>query len=212
MPQLEPTKPFLSAYAEEATALKRRSLLESAAVAHELGNLIQIASSAVNIIARSSRFDSFAGRDHDRAELDSLLSSWLAERDGYDVMGQLQSAGVAAGVCQTAEDRCERDPQLAHLGWLTEVTGTKIGRWPVAEVPFRLSESFWGVGALFFGLWLIPMGWVAATSTRFPQALGWILIVGGGCYIPARWSNTPSMRRRGSRTRSVSRRPSASSG
>ena len=32
------------------------------------------------------------------------------------------------------------------------------------QLLFRLSESFWGVGAVFFGLWLIPMGWVAATS------------------------------------------------
>jgi len=30
---------------------------------------------------------------------------------------------------------------LAALEWLTEVTGTKIGRWPVAEVPVKLRES-----------------------------------------------------------------------
>ena len=28
-------------------------------------------------------------------------------------MDSLQSGGVPAGVCQTAEDRCDRDPQLA---------------------------------------------------------------------------------------------------
>ena len=56
-------------------------------------------------------------------------------------MHALQQAGVPAGVCQTAEDRCDHDPQLAALEWLTEVTGTKIGRWPVAEVPVKLSES-----------------------------------------------------------------------
>ena len=48
---------------------------------------------------------------------------------------------MPAGVCQTAEDRCDRDPQLKPLEWLTEVTGTKIGRWPLAEVPIKLSES-----------------------------------------------------------------------
>jgi crotonobetainyl-CoA:carnitine CoA-transferase CaiB-like acyl-CoA transferase len=53
----------------------------------------------------------------------------------------LQKAGVPAGVCQTAGDRCDNDPQLAELEWLTEVTGTKIGRWPVAEVPVKLSRS-----------------------------------------------------------------------
>jgi len=56
-------------------------------------------------------------------------------------MNVLQSAGVPAGVCQTAEDRCDNDPQLAHLQWLTEVTGTKIGTWPVAELPMKLSAT-----------------------------------------------------------------------
>ena len=51
------------------------------------------------------------------------------------------------------------------------------------QLLFRLSESFWGVGALFFGLWLIPMGWVASTSGRFPRALGWILVAGGLGYV-----------------------------
>jgi hypothetical protein len=53
----------------------------------------------------------------------------------------LQQASVPAGVCQTAEDRCDLDPQLTALHWLTEVTGTKIGRWPVAEVAVKMSAS-----------------------------------------------------------------------
>ncbi len=56
-------------------------------------------------------------------------------------MDTLQAVGVPAGVCQTAGDRCDTDPQLAALEWLTEVKGSKIGRWPVAEVPVKLSES-----------------------------------------------------------------------
>lgn len=47
----------------------------------------------------------------------------------------------------------------------------------------HLSSTAWGVGALFFGLWLIPMGWAAITSQRFPAALGWTLVVGGAGYI-----------------------------
>jgi crotonobetainyl-CoA:carnitine CoA-transferase CaiB-like acyl-CoA transferase len=56
-------------------------------------------------------------------------------------MHELQAHGVAAGVCQTAEDRIDADPQLAALNWLTEVTGTKIGTWPVAETSVRMSET-----------------------------------------------------------------------
>jgi len=41
----------------------------------------------------------------------------------------------------------------------------------------------WGVGGLFFGLWLIPMGYIVLTSKRMPLWLGRILIVGGIGYI-----------------------------
>ena len=70
-----------------------------------------------------------------------MLSEWTATQDAYEAMTGLQAAGVPAGVCQTAEDRCDRDPQLGALEWLTEVSGTKIGRWPIAEVPVKMSES-----------------------------------------------------------------------
>jgi len=56
-------------------------------------------------------------------------------------MARLLAAGVPAGVCQTAEDRCDRDPQLRASNWLTEVHGTRIGTWPVAEVPVRLDAT-----------------------------------------------------------------------
>lgn len=74
-------------------------------------------------------------------ELDAAVGAWTATQDAYEAMAGLQSAGVAAGVSQTAGDRCDRDPQLAALGWLTEVTGTKIGRWPVAELPMKMSAT-----------------------------------------------------------------------
>ena len=73
--------------------------------------------------------------------LDALVGEWTKSLDAYQTMHSLQQAGVPAGVCQTAEDRCDHDPQLAALEWLTEVTGTKIGRWPLAEVPVKMSES-----------------------------------------------------------------------
>ena len=73
--------------------------------------------------------------------MDGQLTEWTRMRDPYSAMYELQAAGVPAGVCQDAQDRCENDLQLAHLNWLTEVTGTKIGRWPVAEVPVKLSET-----------------------------------------------------------------------
>ncbi len=48
---------------------------------------------------------------------------------------------------------------------------------------FELSQTMWSVGTIFFGLWLIPMGYVAAYSGRMPKALGFVLIAGGVGYI-----------------------------
>jgi crotonobetainyl-CoA:carnitine CoA-transferase CaiB-like acyl-CoA transferase len=81
-------------------------------------------------------------------EVQQEITRWTLARDPYSAMYELQTAGVAAGVCQDAQDRCERDPQLQHLNWLTEVTGTKIGRWPVAEVPVKLSATPAHVGSV----------------------------------------------------------------
>ena len=47
----------------------------------------------------------------------------------------------------------------------------------------EMSITMWGVGALFFGLWLIPMGWAVLTSAAMPRALGWLLVVGGAGYV-----------------------------
>jgi crotonobetainyl-CoA:carnitine CoA-transferase CaiB-like acyl-CoA transferase len=44
-------------------------------------------------------------------------------------------------VCQTSEDRCDFDPQLAAREWMTEVTGLKIGTWPTPAVPVKASAT-----------------------------------------------------------------------
>jgi crotonobetainyl-CoA:carnitine CoA-transferase CaiB-like acyl-CoA transferase len=86
-------------------------------------------------------FATLAGRLANQDALDELVGQWTRAHDARKLMLALQQAGVPAGVCQTTEERCDIDPQLRALEWLTEVTGTKIGRWPVAEAPVKLSES-----------------------------------------------------------------------
>jgi uncharacterized protein DUF4386 len=39
------------------------------------------------------------------------------------------------------------------------------------------------VASIFFGLWLVPLGYLAFKSAWFPRALGVVLIVGGACYL-----------------------------
>jgi crotonobetainyl-CoA:carnitine CoA-transferase CaiB-like acyl-CoA transferase len=91
--------------------------------------------------ADDARFKDLAARLRHQDALDALVGEWTRSQDAYQAMLALQRARVPAGVCQTAGDRCDLDPQLAALHWLTEVTGTKIGRWPLAEVPIKMSES-----------------------------------------------------------------------
>lgn len=46
-----------------------------------------------------------------------------------------------------------------------------------------LSQNAWGVGNLFFGLWLIPMGICVLRSGSMPRLLGHLLVWGGGGYV-----------------------------
>lgn len=47
----------------------------------------------------------------------------------------------------------------------------------------------WAMGSLFFGLWLIPMGYVVVSSQRMPVWLGRILMLGGVGYILSAFTN-----------------------
>ncbi|MBV9595179.1 MAG: CoA transferase [Actinobacteria bacterium] len=88
-----------------------------------------------------SRLATGAERISHRQVVDTLVESWTITQDRYAAMTALQRAGVAAGVAQTAEDRCDSDPQLAHAQWLTEVPNGELGSWPLAELPFDMSQT-----------------------------------------------------------------------
>ncbi len=88
-----------------------------------------------------ARFATLTDRLAHQDALDAVVGAWTATRMAEDIMTALQNAHVPAGVCQNAEDRCDNDPQLRHLNWLTEVTGTKIGTWPVYELPMKFSQT-----------------------------------------------------------------------
>ena len=51
------------------------------------------------------------------------------------------------------------------------------------QLMYVISENLWGVGGVFFGLWLFPMAWCALRSGWLPRALGWVLIAGGAGYV-----------------------------
>lgn len=51
------------------------------------------------------------------------------------------------------------------------------------ELLSSLAKNAWGVGSLFFGLWLIPLGYIVTSSKRMPVWMGRILIIGGISYL-----------------------------
>ncbi|MBF9127460.1 DUF4386 domain-containing protein [Plantactinospora sp. S1510] len=72
----------------------------------------------------------------------------------------------------------------ALLGTAAEVARTPVGDAAVtAQLLYLVSGNLWTVGAIFFGLWLIPMGRCVHRSGWMPRFLGWLLVVGGVGYV-----------------------------
>ena len=91
--------------------------------------------------ASEPRFATLDERIRHQDELDAEIAVAISSWDASELMNALQEHGVAAGICQTAQDRVENDPQLRHLGWMTDLVQTDIGRWPVKNAPVRFSET-----------------------------------------------------------------------
>lgn len=51
------------------------------------------------------------------------------------------------------------------------------------EVFQNIISNAWGIGGLFFGLWLFPMGYIIIKSKRMPVWLGRVIILGGIGYL-----------------------------
>jgi hypothetical protein len=71
----------------------------------------------------------------------------------------------------------------ASLATALDVALEPVGDPGTAQLLYLVSDNLWGVGALFFGLWLIPMGWCVLQSASMPRALGWVLVAGGVGYV-----------------------------
>ncbi len=46
-----------------------------------------------------------------------------------------------------------------------------------------LAAAAFGFGGVFYGLWLLPMGWLVGRSGYMPPALGRVLLAGGAGYV-----------------------------
>ena len=98
--------------------------------------------------AKEPRFATLEARYKNQDALDQHFSEWTRSFDAFDLMELLQKAGVPAGVCQTVQERVDRDPQLKHLGWLTDLPHTELGVYPIRSFTAKLSLTPSHVGGV----------------------------------------------------------------
>ena len=91
--------------------------------------------------------------------------------------------GIAAGMVVFAASGAAvmRAAALAEAGALSIATDGGPAALVYALLQLRISGAL--VAGVFFGLWLLPLGYLARRSGYFPRALGILLIVGCFSYL-----------------------------
>ena len=100
--------------------------------------------------------------------VDSFAAGLVAVFGMVNAVAILGSAALLATALDVADDT-----SLAVSG----------GAAATVQLLYVISGHLWGVGGLFFGLWLIPMGWLVVRSRWLPRSLGQLLMVGGVGYV-----------------------------
>lgn len=100
--------------------------------------------------------------------VDSFAAGLIAAFGMVNAVAIMGSASVLATALDVADDKS---------------LGVSGGAAATAQLQYVISGHLWGVGGLFFGLWLIPMGWLAVRSRWLPRLLGDLLMVGGVGYV-----------------------------
>jgi crotonobetainyl-CoA:carnitine CoA-transferase CaiB-like acyl-CoA transferase len=92
-------------------------------------------------------YETYAGRQADRARIDAALASWCAGQDGHEVAARLAAAGVPASAVLRPSDLYE-DAQLAHRGFFVTLEHSAMGPTPYdglatvfSETPGKLSKA-----------------------------------------------------------------------
>ena len=93
--------------------------------------------------AADPALDTAAGRAAAADLLDARIAEWTRDQDALELMHRCQAAGLPAGVVQDGIDLAERDPQLAHSGFLRpiEESGAPIGQTYADRLPLRFERT-----------------------------------------------------------------------
>lgn len=97
-------------------------------------------------------------------EADAFAAGVLTQFGMVNAIVVLASAAMMVEALDVALDASGKSLEASHL-------------------LFAISGQFWKVGNVFFGLWLVPMGWLAWKASLGPRPLGWILVIGGVGYV-----------------------------
>jgi len=149
--------------------LVRPALFADGDSARTLANLVereQLARQGIALELGIVMFQALAALSFARLfrEIDAFAAGALALFGMVNAVAILASAALLHAALAVALGSTGADPWMGHFAYI-------------------LSGSFWQVGAVFFGLWLLPMGWLVLKSGLGPRALGWVLIVGGAGYV-----------------------------
>lgn len=119
-------------------------------------------------------------------ELLIVVSQALAAAWFYKLFKEINSwAASILGVCGLTNSIVIMVSAISMGVALDIASSTQSADVKIALIQLLSSFSAhaWGVGSLFFGLWLIPMGYIILTSNRMPRGLGFTLIAGGVGYL-----------------------------
>jgi crotonobetainyl-CoA:carnitine CoA-transferase CaiB-like acyl-CoA transferase len=94
-------------------------------------------------LAADPRYLTNEGRVAEQEALDAAINSLTRGREAHELMYELQARGVPAGVCQTAEDRMEKDPQLAERSFYRTAHHGEMGTHRFEGLPMQFSRGRW---------------------------------------------------------------------
>jgi benzylsuccinate CoA-transferase BbsF subunit len=91
--------------------------------------------------AGAPKFSNMKSRKDNEDALEKIIAEWTARHRDYDVMHQMQLAGVPAGVVQTMEDIVDHDPQLKERQFLVPLENPALGIFGHPTQPYKLSKT-----------------------------------------------------------------------
>jgi crotonobetainyl-CoA:carnitine CoA-transferase CaiB-like acyl-CoA transferase len=91
-------------------------------------------------LARDTRFADVVSRWHNRGDVDEVVGAWTRERMAEEVMRTLQDAGIAAGMCHTAETFFA-DAHLRARGFFERIVHPEAGSHEYLGIAWRMSRT-----------------------------------------------------------------------